>query len=121
MKSGDKISEKIEVINKDKIFLNSCRLSFSDETSTWILSNQVKGLSPGEKYSFEISVQAPVGTMPGEYDIRGFLVFRLANLLKSTSVKEMLSHPTTSVGSWAQHLKKGENKTGNTDRGQPRR
>ena len=58
LNQGDSREIELKVRNAGVNYLNDCEIKTSDFYSSWISSNNLKGLAPGEKYSFLFEVSA---------------------------------------------------------------
>ncbi|MBS3093550.1 Ig-like domain repeat protein [Candidatus Pacearchaeota archaeon] len=68
---GDKKTLSVELKNTGTVFLNNCRLIFSGNISSWIYSDEIKGIAPGENALFIFDVNVPEGIDENKYE--GFL------------------------------------------------
>jgi hypothetical protein len=68
LKRGTSLKTEIEVTNKKKIFLNKCGLVFGGFAGSWLKNSQSEGLSPGEKFVYEVDVYVPEDIEPGTYE-----------------------------------------------------
>src|SRR3989344_3584764 len=55
------------ISNAERIFLNDCHLEIGGLFSSWIRNGQVKGLSGGGKFKFDLNVKVPNDIEPGDY------------------------------------------------------
>ncbi len=69
LKRGSSGERTVEVANTGKFFLNHCQLLFEGFAGTWFKNNQMKGLSPGERFSYNVSVSVPESMEPGNYEV----------------------------------------------------
>jgi photosystem II stability/assembly factor-like uncharacterized protein len=67
VKAGDKKTLSLNIKNDGKKFLNNCRLVFNGSTSSWISSNQIEGVAPGESVNFVLDINIPEDLEEGEY------------------------------------------------------
>lgn len=67
VKRGTSEDFKIEVVNKEKVFLNNCHLVFDGASASWASSSTEKGLSPGERFSYDAKISVPEGADPGSH------------------------------------------------------
>ncbi|MBU0760113.1 MAG: hypothetical protein KJ600_01025 [Nanoarchaeota archaeon] len=67
LKRGTGTKADLTATNKEKIFLNNCKLLFEGLSKDWLQSSQAKGLSPGEKFSFDVVITVPEEVEPGRY------------------------------------------------------
>ncbi|MBS3098609.1 LamG domain-containing protein [Candidatus Pacearchaeota archaeon] len=68
LKRGTSISESLEISNVGIKFVNNCKLKFEGQGGNWISNSQTKGLSPGEKFIFDLALTVPAIVEPGEYE-----------------------------------------------------
>ncbi|MEK6935327.1 MAG: PRC-barrel domain-containing protein [Nanoarchaeota archaeon] len=66
-RKGDKKTLSLNVKNIGKIFLNKCKLIASEETKSWIYSNQASGIAPGETLDFNFDLNIPEEINSGDY------------------------------------------------------
>jgi len=55
----------VEAKNNEIYYLNKCSLTGGGETGVWIKSEGIGGLSPGEKLTYEVSLNIPDSAAPG--------------------------------------------------------
>ncbi len=67
MRRGTSATFSLEVVNDGTTFLNGCFLTFKGEAGEWFSNNQVKGLSPGEKLTFNSEISIPNEADPRVY------------------------------------------------------
>ncbi|MFH1802324.1 MAG: LamG domain-containing protein [archaeon] len=65
--TGEKFD--IEIANREKFFLNKCSLVFEGFAGTWFKSTQIGGLSPGEKFTYNVEIFVPESIEHGSYDL----------------------------------------------------
>ncbi|MBT4135432.1 LamG domain-containing protein [archaeon] len=64
---GDKKTLSLNVKNDGRVFLNNCKLIFSGEIDSWIYSNQLEGIAPGQNVDFIFDVNVPEGIDKKDY------------------------------------------------------
>ncbi len=68
-RSGDKKTLSLNVKNTGKIFLNNCKIIPKGQISSWIYSNQIQGIAPGENVNFVFNLNVPEETRGGDYSV----------------------------------------------------
>jgi len=64
--SSDVLS--VEIVNNEKRFLNDCELEGNGNLAGWVESEQVRGLSAGEKFEFNFKINVPSDSAFGTYN-----------------------------------------------------
>ncbi len=93
-KPGDKKTLLLNVRNTGKKFLNNCKLLASGELSSWIYTDQVGGIAPGESVDFIFALNIPEGT---KEDISGDLAISCDEITKSQRIKITLPKTTSLI------------------------
>lgn len=57
----------VNVRNVGGLFINDCRLTINGDISSWIYSDKIQGVAPGENVDFLIEINVPQETASGEY------------------------------------------------------
>lgn len=68
LKRGTSGEVAFAVTNKDRNFLNNCRIVFLGEVREWFRNTEKFGIAPGERVSYDIDVNVPGEVEPGSYD-----------------------------------------------------
>ncbi len=68
IKRGTNISLNLEVTNKDKKFANNCRIILNSPLKNYAINSEIKGLSPGEKFIFNIFINIPLNSEIGKFN-----------------------------------------------------
>jgi len=66
-RQGDKKTLFLNVKNIGGIFLNKCKLKIRGEISSWIYSDQIEGIAPGQNFDFVFDLNIPEGIEKGDY------------------------------------------------------
>jgi len=66
---GETKKMTLNIKNAGKTFLNNCKLKSSGEFSSWISSQETKGLSAGEVYDFLFTLNVPDTASPQAYNL----------------------------------------------------
>ena len=68
VKRGASGNIKIQVMNNEEGFVNDCKLIINGEMKKWASFNEeLKGLSVGERYVFDLNLKIPESVVPGTY------------------------------------------------------
>ncbi len=59
IKRGTNKKLELEITNKEKTFINNCKLKILLELNKFVTNDQTKGLSPGERFKFILGVNVP--------------------------------------------------------------
>jgi hypothetical protein len=65
LKAGFSEFGSIDVSNSGNVFLNNC--SIGSSVSSWVVSNDLFSLSPGQHFLISFNLSVPRGTVPGSY------------------------------------------------------
>ena len=67
LKRGTKDNLDLEVRSREGVFLNKCFVKAEGDKAGWVLNRQVEGLSPGEKFVYNLEIAVPDDSEPGNY------------------------------------------------------
>ena len=70
---GDTKKLTLNVKNVGTNFLNDCKIKTSEESSSWVSSNELKNLAAGEEYNFNFDLNVLSDVESGEYILDLFL------------------------------------------------
>jgi len=70
LREGDKKTLSLDVENSGRVFLNKCKLIVSGDLESWIYSDQIEGIAPGENVNFVFDMNVPEGIDAGDYSGR---------------------------------------------------
>jgi photosystem II stability/assembly factor-like uncharacterized protein len=65
--AGENEKVILTVKNVGRVFLNNCKLIITGEVSSWVYSDKLEGIAPGENFDFDFNISVPEEINAGDY------------------------------------------------------